>query len=219
MSAFANLNKVTEYLKDEGYGCSYNRLKRACENGLLKAARNGGFARRTVDAYARAHLVRTDASDISRAESAAAQEPGAAEIKALAQAQALDVERERKLLRLAREKGELVEAEIVERELSMRAQAFRFGLEGFIHSAVPGLCARFGGDEARALELIRLVGGDEGRANELVAFMSRQQAEVVAEWLDRVDAFLDAYATGAWWTDEMAAFWEEKERLEGLTNA
>lgn len=53
---FTSVNAVWEYLRAQGYQGSYNKIKRAVESERLKQRRGGGFTRRTVEAYALAHL-------------------------------------------------------------------------------------------------------------------------------------------------------------------
>lgn len=59
---FESVNAVWEHLKAQGYRGSYNKIKRAVESERLKQRRGGGFTRRTVEAYALAHL-RKDVDD------------------------------------------------------------------------------------------------------------------------------------------------------------
>ena len=200
-----NPNQVYLYLLDAGWRVGKNTVARHVSAGKLRPRRGGGFSRRTVDQYAAVNLVRLVDSGRDQDRTADPdQAQGAAELKALKQADLLEVQAERQRIRLEQERGGLVPRADVERELGARAQAFRFGLESFMHRAAKSVSALFGADQRAAEELTQLARGSETPVQSVMSWAQKREPELVDLWSMEVEAFLEPYVTGAWWTEEMA---------------
>jgi len=209
-----NRNQVAEYICEHlGYEVAprtvYNHIAKA--DGLRPS--KGGWPKRTVAQYAeqffghkrRADFTPAGGLPLWKQEGEAEADKNSASLDrsraetALKQAMA-----ERQRLKLAAERGQTVPREVVERDLALRAQAFRYGLENFIHDALGEIAAMFGGEERTARDLVRLVCGDESKAGEIVRRVQQREPEMVAMWMDQVERFLEPYAAGSWWDDELA---------------
>lgn len=214
MSAiFENPYQVHQYLKGEGWKGSYNKVKSDIERGLLRPRRGGGFTRRTVDAYATTHLVRRVDDDPAKdaafgAAPADGDASGAAARRTLAHAQKLEIQQKREALKLKQDMGMLVETATIEGELAARARGFRLGLESFGHDAAERVAAVFGGEEESARALCDCLGLSRDMIPVVVDFAHSRAPRFRKLWAAQVEDFLDAYATGAWWTDEMGEAWE-----------
>jgi hypothetical protein len=175
------------------------------EAGRLKPKRGGGFAARTVEAYAKSHLTpRAGAEhpDVSDPDEAG-ENIGAMERKQMAEAE-LKEEQARcaRMLRL-KDEARLVETETVEQELVTRHRIFSYSLDNFFQERMDDVAAMFGGDERRAKEIISLVGGDPEKAWDLVQWMQSRVPDLIAFFTQQKEDWLNSYATGAWYTDEM----------------
>lgn len=150
---FANLLDVLGYLTDEGWKVSKTKLY--ADRGKIEKEKDGAYAKKAVDEYARRWLEKLDGSDQS--------EPGmAAKVKV-----ETDIARE-KLKALQRENeiaaGKWVLKSDTESMLAGRAALLKSGLgEEFIH--------------ARAARIIELVGGDQSRAPDLIELWLREMED------------------------------------------
>lgn len=211
-----NPYQVHQYLRGEGWQCSYNKVKADIERSLLRPRRGGGFSAGTVDAYATAHLVRQ--VDVAPGQDrpvgggqAEADASGVASRRTMAHAQKLEIQQKREALKLQQELGQLVETATVEGELAARAKAFRLGLEAFGHDASERVAAVFGGEDEGARELCEALGLGEDMVPVVVDFIHSRTPRFRRLWGGLVEDFLDPYATGAWWTDAMRDAWERRE--------
>lgn len=71
----------------------------------------------------------------------------------------------------------------------------------------------FGGHLREAKELARRI-GLEGEAQDraaavIVDFALSRASAFPRFWAERIDAFLDPYSTGAWWTEDMENAWKK----------
>ncbi|WP_027367416.1 hypothetical protein [Desulfocurvibacter africanus] len=208
---------VFNHLRTQGYGVARGTVYKYCDEGLLKpTAPGGGWLVRAVENYASAQWPRKADAPAKPAKSVQGNldEATVAEERQRAETELKRVTTERQRLKLHAERGQTVPREIVERDLALRAQAFRYGLENFIHDALGEIAAMFGGEERTAREIVRLVGGDESKAGEIVRRVQQREPELVAMWVDQVERFLEPYAEGSWWDDELARVMETAPKTD-----
>ena len=140
-------------------------------------------------------------------------EGGAADRKLNSQAELLEIQAKQAKLKYERERGMLTETATVEAELGERAKAFRLGLERFGLEQAEAVAGIFGGHLREAKELARRI-GLEGEAQDraaavIVDFALSRASAFPRFWAERIDAFLDPYSTGAWWTEDMENAWKK----------
>lgn len=212
----ANPLAILNYLKAQGYKVSRGTVYSRVNEGLLKpTAPGGGWLVRAVENYAKANWTKDgDAAKPTKAVQGNLDDATVAEERQRAEIELKRVTADRQRLKLAAERGQTVPREIVERDLALRAQAFRYGLENFIHDALGEITAMFGGESRTALEIVRLVGGKEELAGEIVRRVQQREPELVAMWMDQVERFLEPYASGSWWDDELARIMEVAPKTE-----
>lgn len=215
---FKSVNSINAHITlAMGRKCTRYRVQQAVDSEALPKRKGGGYSLTAVERWAVANCAlaidASPAADQPAGRGAEPVAPGAQESKLTAQATLLNTEAQRKALRLRQELGELVPAAQVERELAMRAQSFRHGLEGWIHEAGGAVADLFGGEEraARLLAAAALGVKPEDVPAEAVERVQRLQAgrraELVALWELKVEDFLEPYASGdgRWWNDDLAA--------------
>jgi len=215
-SVLPNALAVFNYLREQGHKVSRGTVYNHINNGLLKpTAPGGGWLPRAVETYAKANWPReADPSRPVKVVQASLGEASVSEDRQRAETALKQAMAERQRLKLAAERGQTVPREVVERDLALRAQAFRYGLENFIHDALGEIAAMFGGEERTAREIVRLVGGDETKAGEIVRRAQQREPELVAMWVDQVERFLEPYAEGSWWDDELARVMETAPKTD-----
>jgi|GEM_PF-1423616 len=224
-----NPYQIVKHLADQ-YQVTHYRVNKAIENHELTQRRGGGWTARTVEQWARSMLTRkVDASpeadapalspvmgaDAADGQGDTLQPQSISEQKQREQASLLAVQRQRAEMDFMRERGKLTETRIVMDELTARARAFRLGLERFGTEEAESVAADFGGNARAARDLAQRLGfADEALAQAQVTiqnFVLARSQVFSAHWRDRVERFLDAYATGRWWTDEMRVAWARFE--------
>lgn len=211
-----NLNMVAKYLNENGYRCSYNKLKRAYERRELVERRGGGWTRRIVDQYARAFLDKKVDADPVLDPPVIGGDDGsssAATRKIERQADVMEIQALRARLDFNERLGRLTKTSVVEAELGARARAFRLGLERFGREQTEQVAELFGGSRRQAEELAKRLGIEEGEAREaavavIIDFCMQRSGAFPRFFTGHVDEFLDTYATGNWWTEEMREAWE-----------
>jgi len=208
-----NLYQVVKYLTETGYQVSYTKVKADEERRALISRRGGGFARRTVDKYAREFLKRRiDASpDADEPVIAPVQDMGAIERKTNSQAELAEITAMRARKAFAEEMGRLVKTSIIEAELGARAKAFRLGLERFAYEKAETVAEVFGGKrQADALAARLGIEGEDAQraAGIIVDFVLSRAGVFTRMFMDSIDGFLDAYGSGRWWTEDMEAAWD-----------
>lgn len=205
-SVLPNALAVFKHVRGLGHKVSRGTVYNHINNGLLKpTAPGGGWLPRAVETYAKANWPReADPARPVKVVQASLGDASVSEDRQRAEAALKQAMAERQRLKLAAERGRTVPREIVERDLAMRAQAFRYGLENFIHDALGEIGAMYGGEERAALEIVRLVDGKQELAGEIVRRVQQREPELVALWMGLVERFLEPYASGAWWDDELA---------------
>ena len=189
---------VLRRLLQEGWQVKQATFYYHVNEGKLKPDKDGSFNLKAVEKYAKAHLLRAGEGPKERPEA------GAQEKRAEAQAKEKEVDAKIKAITLAKLEGKTLEKAVVEDELAVRARAFRVGLEGFMTQAAAGVLEAMGGGEAQARRLIELCQGDEARLMDVQAHFQGLAPELVQRWGEMVEKFLAPYATGAWWTEDMA---------------
>lgn len=217
-----NTKQVRDFLVAEGFKVSHGKVGADIERGALKPRRGGGFTRAAALAYAKANISRrkVDPSPVADAPRGAPAEGGAAERRTSADAELKEIGAMRARFNFAREMGRYTETATVEDELSARAKAFRLGLEKFGIDAAESVAAIFGADGKVAAELARRLGleGEEESARAvavIVDFALSRCPVFTGKWMAQVERLLDPYSTGAWWTEEMRAAWEQYEQHAG----
>jgi hypothetical protein len=198
--SFKNLLDVHKYLIAEGYKIAQSTVY--ADKGLLPK-RKGKISLRTVRAYIAAkRLEKQNASPAQEADAGASLGPTARRLDADV---ALKEKRGRLLdIELAKSERALFPAEIAERELAARAQAFRLGLEGWASKIGESVAALFGADPEQAARMVMLAGGDPTKASDLVAHQLSRVPAFVSLFVDELSKALNDYATGAWLTQEMS---------------
>lgn len=151
-----------------------------------------------------------DKREAAEGEAAAASPPqeNAGEARSLADARLKEVQAARAQLRLQVEQGRYVETGTIAAELGARARAFRLGLEKFLPERVERVAQSFGGGHGEALDLAERLGLGQESVPVIIDWCLSRSEPLRREWLAAVESFLDAYATGAWWTEEMRQAWE-----------
>lgn len=197
-----NPRQIYQYLKDR-YHVGQKTIYRHVESGKLKPKRGGGFARRTVDAYAKTHLTPRAGFQEEEPEPED-QNSGAMERKQNAEAELKEEQARRARMMRLKDEARLVETETVEQELVTRHRIFSYSLDNFFQERMDDVAALFGGDERRAKEIISLVGGDPEKTWDLVQWMQSRVPDLISYLTQQKEEWLHAYATGAWYTDEMA---------------
>ena len=210
-----NLNQVWNYLKEQGYSCSYKRLQAAESRNELTKRRGGGWTQAAALKFAQAYLSRriVEGESMDRPILPEESEGGAADRKLNSQAELLEIQAKQAKLKYERERGMLTETATVEAELGERAKAFRLGLERFGLEQAEAVAGIFGGHLREATELARRI-GLEGEAQDraaavIVDFALSRASAFPRFWAERIDAFLDPYSTGAWWTEDMENAWKK----------
>jgi hypothetical protein len=200
-----NPRQVYHYLKDR-YLVGQRTLYHHVETGKLRSKHGGGFALRTVEAYAKAHLTPRPGPEQLKdsGEEEPAEAVGAQERRQLADAELKEEQARRARMTRLKEEARLVKTETVEQELVTRHRIFSYSLDNFFQEHSDDVAALFGGDEQRAHEIIDLVAGDPGKAWDLLQWMQARVPDLISYYLERKEEWLNAYATGAWYTDEMA---------------
>lgn len=223
-----NPYQIVKQLADR-YQVTHYRVCKAIENHELSQRRGGGWSTRTVEQWAKTMLNRK--IDASMEADAPALPPSAneggngqgdvlqpqsiSEQKQREQASLLAVQRQRAEMDFLRERGKLTETKTITDELAARVRAFRLGLERFGTEEAEAVAADFGGNARAARDLGQRLGfeGDALTQAQVTIqnfILSRSQV-FAAHWRERVEGFLDPYATGLWWTDEMRAAWQKLE--------
>lgn len=211
----ANLNQVWNFLKEQGYSCSYKRLQSAEARNELTKRRGGGWTEAAALKFAQAYLSRSivEGENMDRPALPEESEGGAADRKLNSQAELLEIQAKQAKLKYERERGMLMETAIVEAELGERAKAFRLGLERFGLEQAEAVAGIFGGQLRDAKELARRIGleGEElDRAAAVIVDFALSRASAFPRfWAERIDAFLDPYSTDAWWTEDMENAWKK----------
>ncbi|VFQ44403.1 hypothetical protein [Desulfoluna butyratoxydans] len=206
-----NINQVHRYLTEQGCRVSYGKVKTdLIDKRAVPRRRGGGWSVQSVTQYAAAFLEKTidEAPEADRP----TEEPqgGAATAKAQADADLKNIQAARARFNLEKELGRHVETATVETELGERAKAFKLGLEKWGLDNGEMVASLFGGEETSARDLLAALGTPDTpeAIQAIIDFSLSRQPRWVRLWRKSIEDFLDAYATGTWWTEEMQAAWE-----------
>lgn len=209
---FENVNQVHTYLRSEGLKVSYNTLRKAIDDRKLIERRKGGFAKRTVDQYARVHLSRkidpTPDPEVSMEEKIT---PGLHEQKLQRQISGMEMKERREHFAFMRERGLYTQTVTVERELADRWMSMKLFLSSWLVAEADTILAKLGGDPHEALRMIELVQGSDVHADALSQHMFSRKAELVDMFRKGMEEALSKFGSGQWFTEEMREAWEEFE--------
>lgn len=207
---FDNPHQVHQYLTKEcGYQCSGGKIRKAIEARKIRARRGGGFSQAEVDQYAVSTLEKKISVTSPKDDTPIGGDDLAPEAKTKAEAKLKYVQAERAQFLLDKERGKYIATSVMESELGLRAKAFKLGLEKFAPDNGVKIAEIFGGSEATARELCNRLGADPETGIPLIIDFTHSRIEHFNRmWRKQVLLFLDSYATGTWWTDEMQQAWD-----------
>ncbi|TVM15045.1 hypothetical protein DPQ33_16285 [Oceanidesulfovibrio indonesiensis] len=188
----------------------YNHIDAA----LLKSRRGaGGFAKRTVDQYAKRELgdkvqVGTK-GELPEPEESEGETELARSRRTMADAEVKEVDAQLKRIKLQEKLGEIIPLHQVERELGERQQAWKLYMTSFMRDHKSEIISAFGGDLDVAKEIIALVGGDEEKAEALSGWMFARSPVLLDLFRKRIVDGLNTFAMGEWFTDDLQEAWEK----------
>lgn len=213
---FDNPHQVHQYLTSEcGYKCSGGKVRNAIASRKIRSRRGGGFSQAEVDQYAKSNLEKKITVDSPRDDNPVGGDGLAPEAKTKAEAKLKQVQAERAQFLLDKERGKFIPTAVMETELGQRAKAFKLGLEKFAPDNAVLVAEMFGGSETTARELCNRLGVDPEEGIPLVIDFTHSRIEHFNRmWRKQVLQFLDSYATGTWWTEEMQQAWEKMLEAE-----
>lgn len=208
---FKNPYQVHQYLTKEcGYQCSDGKIRKAISARKIRTRRGGGFTKTEVDAYAVSTLEKLITTDSAKDDVPVAGDSHAPEAKTKAEAKLKQVQAERAQFLLDKERGKYIQTSVMEAELGQRAKAFKLGLEKFAPDNAALIAEIFGGSERSARELCKRLGADPEDGIPLVIDFAHSRIEHFTRlWRKQLLLFLDSYATGSWWTEEMQQAWDK----------
>lgn len=188
----------------------YNHIDAA----LLKSRRGaGGYAKRTVDQYAKRELgdkiVSGSKGELPEPDETEDETGLARSRRTMADAEVKEVDAQLKRLKLQEKLGEIVPLSQVERELGERQQAWKLYMTSFMRDHKSELISAFGGDLDVAQEIIALVDGDTEKAEALSGWMFSRSPVLLDAFRKRIVDGLNAFAMGEWFTDEVRDAWEK----------
>ena len=188
----------------------YNHIDAA----LLKSRRGaGGYAKRTVDQYAKRELgdkiVSGSKGKLPEPDETEDETGLARSRRTMADAEVKEVDAQLKRLKLQEKLGEIVPLSQVERELGERQQAWKLYMTSFMRDHKSELISAFGGDLDVAQEIIALVDGDAEKAEALSGWMFSRSPVLLDAFRKRIVDGLNAFAMGEWFTDEVRDAWEK----------
>lgn len=213
---FKNATQIRNYVNGLGYKTNHYRVTKAIDENELVRRKGGGWSQRVVDSWARC-MFEPQVDESPALDAPVIPDAGGsiAEQKGLATTQKILLDIKAKEFEFEKERGRYTLTETVTAELGARARAFRLGLERFGHEQAEAVAGDFGGSAKGARELARRLGFEDeeaDRAQMLIQDFALSRTPLfVARWMDRVELFLDAYATDQWWTSEMREAWEKFE--------
>ncbi|WP_019999175.1 hypothetical protein [Halodesulfovibrio aestuarii] len=212
---FENANQVFRYIVDKLHcQVSYNTVKKAIEDGKITKRRGRGFTLAAVEAYARTLDKKISAAS-PKDDLPLTGDNEAPLAKTKAEAKLKQVQAERAQFLLNKERGKFIPTTVMEAELGQRAKAFKLGLEKFAPDNAVKVAEIFGGAEDTARELCNRLGADPDAGIPLVIDFTHSRIEHFTRmWRRQVLQFLDSYATGTWWTEEMQQAWEKMLEAE-----
>ncbi|QJT10248.1 hypothetical protein [Oceanidesulfovibrio marinus] len=188
----------------------YNHIDAA----LLKSRRGaGGFAKRTVDQYAKRELgdkVQVGSKgELPEPEESEGETELARSRRTMADAEVKEVDAQLKRIKLQEKLGEIIPLHQVERELGERQQAWKLYMTSFMRDHKSEIISAVGGDLDVAKEIIALVGGDEDKAEALSGWMFARSPVLLDLFRKRIIDGLNTFAMGEWFTDDLQEAWEK----------
>lgn len=161
---FPSMTAALVYLQQNGWKIKSTTFKNDRKKGRFLADADGYFHKEELDRYAKAWLKRNDTGKREGDDEVALRQK-----KLERELRALEIEVERKELRLRKEQGLYIERDQMEIELAARAGILEAGLKHWVQS--------------QAASWIRLVDGDIGKTGHLIGAMVRD-----------LDEHIDGYA-------------------------
>lgn len=212
-----NITQVRDYLNSRGYRVTHYRVNKAVDRNELKTRKGGGWTTASAEKWARSFATPPPdySPDADTPSGDSDEDYGVSEAKARMQIKNLEEDHRRKSFENDKEIGRYTLTSTIKGELGARARAFRLGLERFGTEQGEHVAALFGGSSRAAQELARRLGFEgEGAAKAQVLiqdFCLERSTRFATLFLKKTEHFLDPYATGHWWTDEMRDAWEKYE--------
>ena len=209
---FETVNQVHKYLAAAGWKVAYNTIRKAIDDGKLKERRKGGYARRTVDQYARTFLAKKiDPTPEPEPELVGFSENLQAQ-KLKQQISGMEMKERREHFNFMRERGLYTETVTIDRELADRWMSLDLFLSSWLVTEADNILDMLGGNHEKSMELVRLVVGDELAADKLSQHMFSRRAELVNLFRTGVKEALNRFGRGQWFTEDMRVAWDEYER-------
>jgi hypothetical protein len=197
---FKNKAEALRYLERREYKIGRTKFYRAAGGPDLPMCPDGSLLQSDVDAYAKKHLEEPLRKDDG---------PGATALKVEADTDLKKVQAERLRFNFDRERGRYVRTSVVEEELTLRAKAFKAGLHEFGPTLAEAVAALFGGSDKSAKALCARLGLPEADFTKVMEWAHGQTNGYLVLFRGQADGFLDAYATGHWWNDDMRRVWDK----------
>lgn len=193
----------------------YNHIDAA----LLKSRRGaGGFAKRTVDQYAKRELgdkvVTGSKGELPEPEEGEGETELARSRRTMADAEVKEVDAQLKRIKLQEKLGEIIPLHQVEQELGERQQAWKLFMMSFMRDHKSEIISAFGGDLEVANEIIALVEGDKDKAEALSGWMFARSPVLLDLFRKRIIDGLNAFAMGDWFTDDIRDAWNKWEAAQ-----
>ncbi|MBI9109983.1 hypothetical protein [Maridesulfovibrio ferrireducens] len=225
---FPNAHQIYLYLSGQHeseqpvaiYKLSKNTVGNHIKDGKLSPGRSG-FSKRTVDAYARNHLILKDAPKavkVVKVDPGDFDGEGAQSRRVNADADLKTIEARRKRHLFARELGKYISILNLEAELAARWQSVSLLLNNFAHEVGPDVAHLFGGGEKQAVELVEACGGDPDLAENVSRILFSRVPEFTAMFRKRTREVLSSLGSGEWYTEEMRLAFEKWERNRAETS-
>jgi len=165
---FPTIADILDYLKEDGWRVTKTSLYRHQKEGKFLPQRDGSYARKDIDKYAKSWLKRQSTGQRLRERTDDLQS------RKLDQELRIGaIEEKRKQLSLDKEQGMYIPKELMEVELAARAGVLNAGLKHWIQS--------------RAADWIRAGGGDTKHAGELISLMSRDLDEHINSYASALE--------------------------------
>ena len=143
---FTSLRKAADALYNAGYEVSRSKMSRDKKNGLIDFNQDGSVYQKEVEKYARL-LKKREAAMEDNHEKAA--------VKSDWEIKNLQIQHERRVFELEKEKGKYIERALFEAELAARAAILETGLKHYFSSKVQELVALVCGKPEKTPEFIQ----------------------------------------------------------------
>lgn len=205
-TGFKNYSEVHKHLKAQGYSISQSQVY--ADQSMLPKGKDGLISDSIVRKYATAKGL-SNKTPSAREQAASADNLEAKAKDANESARKTKLQNEMLELKIAKERSALFPADAVGFELAVRAQAFRYGLEGWADKMADQVAGVFGADEEISSQMLAKLGLDKSKGPELAALILDNQSAFVEMFYSSLNSFLNPYADGTWLTDDMSKLMRE----------